>query len=56
LPTFREATVTELLGTRDGITRVRLDNRYIENWSLLFDIKILVRTFLNAFRGDRNAY
>jgi len=26
LPTFREATVTELLGTRDGITRVRLDN------------------------------
>jgi exopolysaccharide biosynthesis polyprenyl glycosylphosphotransferase len=31
---------------------VRLDLFYIENWSVLFDIKIILRTVLVIFRGD----
>ncbi|HLA10255.1 MAG TPA: sugar transferase [Pyrinomonadaceae bacterium] len=31
---------------------VRLDLFYIENWSVLFDLKIILRTFLVIFRGD----
>ncbi|MFQ6001541.1 MAG: UDP-glucose--undecaprenyl-phosphate glucose-1-phosphate transferase, partial [Anaerolineae bacterium] len=31
------------------------DLYYIENWSILFDIKIILRTFLSIFT-DRNAY
>lgn len=36
--------------------RVKLDIWYIENWSLLLDLRILVKTVLNIFRGDRQAY
>ena len=31
---------------------VRLDLFYIENWSLLLDLKIILRTALVIFRGD----
>jgi lipopolysaccharide/colanic/teichoic acid biosynthesis glycosyltransferase len=31
---------------------VRLDLFYIENWSVLFDLKIMMRTALVIFRGD----
>ena len=31
---------------------VRLDLRYVENWSLTFDITILLRTFVAVFRGS----
>ena len=31
---------------------VKLDLFYIENWSLLFDLKIVMRTVLVIFRGD----
>ena len=34
----------------------QVDLYYIENWSLLFDLKIIARTVLNVLRGDRNAY
>ena len=50
------AQVNGLRGDTSIVERTKYDLYYIENWSLLFDIKILVRTFLNAFRGDRNAY
>jgi exopolysaccharide biosynthesis polyprenyl glycosylphosphotransferase len=30
---------------------VRLDIRYIQNWSLLFDLKILIRTVIEVIRG-----
>jgi lipopolysaccharide/colanic/teichoic acid biosynthesis glycosyltransferase len=30
---------------------VRLDIRYIQNWSLLFDLKILLRTVKEVLRG-----
>jgi lipopolysaccharide/colanic/teichoic acid biosynthesis glycosyltransferase len=31
---------------------VKLDLFYIENWSLLFDVKIILRTVLVMLRGD----
>jgi lipopolysaccharide/colanic/teichoic acid biosynthesis glycosyltransferase len=31
---------------------VKLDLFYIENWSLLSDLKIILRTALVIFRGD----
>lgn len=36
--------------------RVRADIWYIENWSVMLDIKIVVLTLLNAIKGDKNAY
>lgn len=36
--------------------RVEYDVWYIENWSLLLDMKIIVRTVINAFRSDENAF
>ncbi|MFB9076911.1 undecaprenyl-phosphate glucose phosphotransferase [Flavobacterium procerum] len=40
----------------DMENRVECDIWYIENWSLLLDIKIIVRTLINIVRGDDNAY
>lgn len=37
-------------------SRIKLDRFYVENWSLLFDLKIIVTTVLVMFRGDENAY
>ena len=36
--------------------RVEKDVWYIENWSLMLDLKIIVRTVTNALRGEENAY
>ncbi|MDR1562632.1 MAG: undecaprenyl-phosphate glucose phosphotransferase [Dysgonamonadaceae bacterium] len=36
--------------------RVRFDVWYIENWSLLLDIKIIIVTAINMVRGEKNAY
>lgn len=36
--------------------RVLYDNWYLENWSLTLDIKIIIKTVINAFRGEKNAY
>ncbi len=36
--------------------RVRYDIFYINNWSLLLDIKIIIQTVTNAFKGEENAY
>lgn len=35
--------------------RTQLDLYYVENWSVLFDLKIIVRTIVAMFRG-KNAY
>lgn len=38
-------------------SRVEHDVWYVENWSLLFDIKIMARTLINImFKHDENAY
>jgi putative colanic acid biosysnthesis UDP-glucose lipid carrier transferase len=36
--------------------RVKLDRFYVENWSFLLDLKIIIATILLIFRGDKNAY
>jgi len=40
----------------DMENRVEYDIWYIENWSLLLDIKIIIKTVLNVFQGEKNAY
>ena len=36
--------------------RVEFDVWYAENWTFLMDLKIIIRTILNAFKGEDNAY
>jgi putative colanic acid biosynthesis UDP-glucose lipid carrier transferase len=40
----------------DIINRIKYDIFYIENWSLLLDIKIILQTFINVLKGDDKAY
>ena len=36
--------------------RIKFDVFYIENWSFLLDVKIVVQTVLNMFKGEDKAY
>ena len=36
--------------------RVRLDKFYIENWSLMLDIEIIIKTFFISFKRNHNIY
>lgn len=36
--------------------RVEYDVWYIEHWSFLLDLKIIIRTILNAIHGEKNAF
>jgi putative colanic acid biosynthesis UDP-glucose lipid carrier transferase len=36
--------------------RTKFDVFYIENWSFLLDLKIIVQTILNLFKGEEKAY
>jgi putative colanic acid biosysnthesis UDP-glucose lipid carrier transferase len=36
--------------------RVRYDVFYIENWSILLDIRIIIQTVVNIFMGEEKAY
>jgi len=36
--------------------RIRFDIFYIENWSFLLDIKIIIQTAFNIFKGEEKAY
>ncbi len=36
--------------------RVKMDVWYLENWSFLLDLKIVVVTIINMFQGEKNAY
>ncbi len=40
----------------DMKNRVKLDRFYIENWSFLLDIKIIVQTIFELLRGSQKAY
>ena len=46
----------EVENDRDIIGRVKYDIFYIENWSLLLDIKVIFMTVLNAIKGEEKAY
>lgn len=46
----------EIETDKDIIGRVKFDIFYIENWSLLLDVKIVIKTFLNAIQGEKKAY
>jgi putative colanic acid biosysnthesis UDP-glucose lipid carrier transferase len=45
---------TKELSDMEG--RVEHDIWYIENWSFLLDLRIIVKTVLNVFRGEKNAF
>ncbi|MES2411896.1 MAG: undecaprenyl-phosphate glucose phosphotransferase [Bacteroidota bacterium] len=49
---FRGEIETE----EDMINRIKLDVFYIENWSLIMDIKIIFQTIFNIFKGEEKAY
>ncbi|WP_080903776.1 undecaprenyl-phosphate glucose phosphotransferase [Parabacteroides sp. Marseille-P3160] len=45
---------TKTLEQMEG--RVKRDVWYLENWSFFLDLKIIVVTVINMFRGEKNAY
>jgi putative colanic acid biosynthesis UDP-glucose lipid carrier transferase len=46
----------EIKKKSDIKNRIRLDVFYIENWSFFLDLKIIIQTILNIFRGEEKAY
>ena len=46
----------EIMKEADIKNRIRFDIFYIENWSFLLDIKIILKTILNVFKGEEKAY
>lgn len=40
----------------DMINRIKFDVFYIENWSIVMDIKIIIQTVINIFKGEEKAY
>lgn len=46
----------EITAERDMINRIKFDVFYIENWSLILDLKIIFQTVINIFKGDKKAY
>ncbi len=46
----------EIETTEDIVNRIRYDVFYIENWSLILDIRIIIQTVLNIFKGEEKAY
>jgi len=49
------AQINGLRGDTSVVERTKYDLWYIENWSLLLDVKIMIKTLLGFLR-DRNAY
>ena len=49
---FRGEIETE----EDMINRIKLDVFYIENWSMVMDLKIILQTVINIFKGEDKAY
>ncbi len=40
----------------DMVNRIKYDVYYIENWSIILDLKIIVQTVVNIFKGEEKAY
>jgi putative colanic acid biosysnthesis UDP-glucose lipid carrier transferase len=46
----------EIETDEDMINRIKFDVFYIENWSLIMDVKIIIQTIINIFKGEEKAY
>lgn len=46
----------EVQSDKDIINRLRYDIFYMEKWSLLLDLKIVLDTIFNTIKGDKKAY
>jgi putative colanic acid biosynthesis UDP-glucose lipid carrier transferase len=46
----------EIETDEDMINRIKFDVFYIENWSLILDLKIILQTVINIFKGEEKAY
>jgi putative colanic acid biosynthesis UDP-glucose lipid carrier transferase len=46
----------EIETDEDMINRIKFDVFYIENWSPILDLKIIVQTVVNIFKGEEKAY
>jgi putative colanic acid biosysnthesis UDP-glucose lipid carrier transferase len=46
----------EIETREDIVNRTKYDVFYIENWSLLLDLNIIIQTVLNVFKGEEKAY
>ncbi|MBU3028352.1 exopolysaccharide biosynthesis polyprenyl glycosylphosphotransferase [Zobellia galactanivorans] len=46
----------EIAEKKDILNRTKLDIFYVEKWSLLLDLQIIVQTVVNAVRGEEKAY
>jgi lipopolysaccharide/colanic/teichoic acid biosynthesis glycosyltransferase len=50
------AQLNGLRGDSSIEERIRYDLYYVENWSLLFDIKIIIQTAVGILTGKNNGY
>jgi putative colanic acid biosynthesis UDP-glucose lipid carrier transferase len=46
----------EIESDEDMINRIKFDVFYIDNWSLILDLKIIVQTVINILKGEKKAY
>jgi putative colanic acid biosynthesis UDP-glucose lipid carrier transferase len=46
----------EITSNRDLQRRIEHDLWYLENWSMWLDMKIIFRTIINTFKGEKNAF
>ena len=46
----------EIETNQDIVNRIKYDIYYIENWSFMLDLKIIIETVINLIRGEKKAY
>ena len=46
----------EIRSNEDMINRIKFDVFYIENWSFILDLNIIIQTVLNILKGEEKAY
>jgi putative colanic acid biosynthesis UDP-glucose lipid carrier transferase len=46
----------EIETNHDIVNRIKYDIYYIENWSFMLDLKIIIETVINVIRGEKKAY
>lgn len=46
----------EIETDEDMINRIKFDVFYIDNWSVIMDLKIIIQTVINIFKGEAKAY